>query len=53
MRFFIALDLPLEIIQEVKKIQEELPVFAGKKIEFNNLHLTLKFLGETDEKKIN
>ena len=52
MRAFIALDLPAEIIKEVKKIQEVLPEFVGKKIESENLHLTLKFLGEVSEDKI-
>ena len=52
MRCFIALDLPKEIIEKIKKIQKQLPEFIGKKTEANNLHLTLKFLGETDEEKI-
>ncbi len=45
MRCFISIDLPEKIIQEIKKIQEELPEFIGKKTETENLHLTLKFLG--------
>ena len=52
MRCFIALDLPVEIIKEIKKIQKELPEFIGKKTESENLHLTLKFLGEVSEEKI-
>jgi|SRR3989344_279736 len=52
MRCFIALDLPVEIIKEIKKIQKELPEFIGKKTESENLHLTLKFLGEVSKEKI-
>jgi 2'-5' RNA ligase len=46
MRVFIAIDLPEEIKQEVEKIQNKLLGFDGKKTEIENLHLTLKFLGE-------
>jgi 2'-5' RNA ligase len=48
-RTFIALDLPREIINEVERVQEELKkknIFHGKLTEPENLHLTLKFLGE-------
>ncbi|MBI2056762.1 RNA 2',3'-cyclic phosphodiesterase [Candidatus Pacearchaeota archaeon] len=36
----------------MKKIQDALPEFVGKKIEPENLHLTLKFLGEIDDNKV-
>ncbi len=52
MRCFISIDIPENIKKEIKKIQEKLPEFSGKKIEGNNLHLTLKFLGEVSEEKI-
>src|SRR3989344_6405757 len=52
MRAFISLDLPAEIIKEIKKIQNALPDFVGKKTESENLHLTLKFFGEISEEKI-
>ncbi len=52
MRTFIAIEIPEHIKKEIVKIQDELPVFNGKKTEYENLHLTLKFLGEVDEKKI-
>ena len=52
MRTFIAIDLPEEIKKEVKKIQDNLPEFSGKKAELENLHLTLKFLGEIDDDKV-
>ncbi len=52
MRTFIAIDIPESIKKEIIKIQKQLPKFAGKKTEAESLHLTLKFLGEVDEKKI-
>lgn len=54
-RCFIALDLPVEIKQEVARIQEELEqenLFSGKFIQVQNMHLTLKFLGEIDAEKV-
>lgn len=53
MRTFIAIDIPEKIKKEILKIQEQLPEFFGKKTEKENLHLTLKFLGEISEEKIN
>ena len=41
-----------EIKKEIKKIQDLLPEFSGKKTELQNLHLTLKFLGEIKEKDV-
>src|SRR3990167_5476735 len=52
MRVFISLNIPKEIKNEIKKIQNKLPEFNGKITEENNLHLTLKFLGEISEQKI-
>ncbi len=52
MRCFISIDIPENIKKEIKKIQDYLPEFFGKKTEVENLHLTLKFLGEVDEKEI-
>ncbi len=54
-RCFIALDLPREAINEIKRIQDIIKkknLFAGKFIEPENLHLTLKFLREIDEEKV-
>lgn len=51
MRCFIAIDIPEEIKEKIIKIQEKLPEFEGKKTEIENLHLTLKFLGEVDKEK--
>ena len=52
MRVFVAIDIPTELYKEIKKVQENLPNFIGKKIVPRNLHLTLKFIGEIDEKKV-
>ncbi len=55
MRTFIAVEIPekqkkiiWEFISEQKK--KNLPI---KWVEFENLHITLKFLGEIEEKKLN
>ena len=52
MRTFISIDIPEEVGDKIKNIQDALPEFYGKKTEHENLHLTLKFLGEIDEQKI-
>ncbi len=52
MRTFISIDIPEKIRLEIIKIQSQLPDFFGKKTEQENLHLTLKFLGEISEEKI-
>ncbi len=46
MRAFISINTPESIKQEILKIQKQLPEFKGKLTEKENLHLTLKFLGE-------
>lgn len=54
-RLFIAIDIPSKIIPQIVDIQKQLKFFAGKLTEPENLHLTLKFLGQTkadDEIKI-
>jgi 2'-5' RNA ligase len=54
-RCFIAFNLPKEFITEIKRLQElirEKKFFTGKFTEPENIHLTMKFLGEIDEKKI-
>lgn len=52
MRTFIAIDIPKNIKKEIVKIQDSLPEFIGKKTETENLHLTLKFLGEMNENSL-
>jgi RNA 2',3'-cyclic 3'-phosphodiesterase len=51
-RVFISIDIPEEIRKEIIKIQNNFPEFIGKKTESENLHLTLKFLGEISEDKL-
>ena len=54
-RVFISLKFPENIIEEIKKIQEKIEkenLFFGKFTEPKNLHLTLKFLGEIGDEKI-
>lgn len=55
-RCFIALNLPSEVINEIKKIQKlikDKSLFIGKFTDLENLHLTLKFLGEITDDKVN
>ncbi len=52
MRTFIAIEIPEKIKKEIVKIQKKLPEFKGKITEKENLHLTLKFLGEVNEEKL-
>lgn len=52
MRFFIAIDLPLELKQFLIEINSELKRFNGvKTVERENTHLTLLFLGEKPDFK--
>ncbi len=51
-RCFISINIPEEVVKKVQEIQEKLPEFRGKKTEKENLHLTLKFLGEISNEKI-
>lgn len=53
-RAFICVDFPDEIIKEITRVQSVLEKrpFTGKLTEPENLHLTLKFLGEVDREKL-
>ena len=54
-RCFIAVNFPREVINEIKRIQIQIKnknLFIGRFTEPENLHLTLKFLGEIDDEKI-
>ena len=53
-RTFICIEFPSEVIKEIIKLQSLIPKkkFTGKLTEPENLHLTLKFLGEIDENKL-
>lgn len=53
MRTFIAIELPAEIRDSLARIEERLKATQAdvKWVEPKNIHLTLKFLGEIDEKQ--
>jgi 2'-5' RNA ligase len=53
MRTFIAIELPREIKDALGKLQARLKASGAdvKWVKPENIHLTLKFLGETDEEK--
>jgi len=54
-RCFVALDLPRDVIREISKTQKlikEKKLFDGKLVDSENLHLTLKFLGEISKEEI-
>lgn len=51
MRLFVAIELPKEISKELVKLQERLkPHITGSFVE--EFHLSLKFMGEVDETKL-
>jgi 2'-5' RNA ligase len=52
MRTFIAVEISEEARGNITKIQKELPSDKIKIVNPELIHITLKFLGETDEKKI-
>lgn len=54
MRLFIAIELPSEIKQGIAKVQEDLrnTGAAANWTRPEGIHLTLKFLGEVDESKV-
>lgn len=55
MRTFIAIELPKDIKDRLAGLQEQLKA-SGADVKWvgpNNIHLTLKFLGEIDEAKLN
>ncbi len=55
MRCFISIELPKEVTAEIKNIQSDLEsknLFHGSFAKEENLHLTLKFLGEISNAQI-
>jgi len=53
-RAFVCIEFPDEAVREITRVQEVLGngKFSGKMTEPENLHLTLKFLGEIDDEKL-
>ena len=51
MRAFIAIDIPEEMQEKIREIQEGLREFVTGSFQKGNFHLTLKFLGEIKEAK--
>ena len=54
-RAFIAIEFPDNVIKEIARLQQLIQKnqkFTGKLTELENLHLTLKFLGEIDKEKL-
>ena len=50
MRCFIGIDLSVEATKEIERLQRIIkPHFVGKTTSSENLHLTLKFLGEIED----
>lgn len=53
MRLFIAIQIPKDIREDIVRIEQSLSaLFRAKWVGFDNIHLTLKFLGEIDEKRL-
>ncbi len=55
MRTFISLKFSEEVINYIRQLQEQIKkenLFEGKFTGLENLHLTLKFLGEINEEKL-
>ncbi|AGK60507.1 2-5 RNA ligase [Archaeoglobus sulfaticallidus PM70-1] len=54
MRLFVAVDLSENVREEVYRLTRSFTPFNGvKTVEKENLHITLKFLGEVKESKLN
>ncbi len=52
MRCFVALDLPLRLREAIAELQKDVSEPALKPVEPENLHITLKFLGDVPEGNI-
>jgi len=57
LRLFLAVDLPLALLQSVASGVEKLKKSVGRRLRFRwlaaeNIHITLKFLGEVEERQL-
>lgn len=52
MRLFIAVDIPDEVKSYFADVQKQIPDFKGKLVSKEHMHLTLKFLGEFADNKL-
>ena len=53
MRLFVAVDIPSFLKDKLSVLLEELSIFKNvKSVEKNNLHITLCFLGDLDQKEV-
>lgn len=55
LRLFIAVEIPIEVIDIIQEIQfflRKKEIFKGTFVKSDNLHLTLKFLGDTSDELI-
>lgn len=52
MRSFVAIDLPEEIKEKIKEVQKDFSFEGLKLVDPSILHITLKFLGDVEEWKI-
>ncbi len=52
MRLFLAVDIPEELKANIMNVRNELTGYDTKLVEKENLHFTLKFLGEVSEGKM-
>lgn len=53
MRCFISIEMPESIRNELLRVQEGLPDAIMKRVEPQNMHLTLAFLGELTDLEVN
>lgn len=51
MRLFVAIEVPEAIKEKMGNLGKELPSEGLKKVDVQNMHITLKFLGEVEEEK--
>ncbi|WP_456371508.1 RNA 2',3'-cyclic phosphodiesterase [Methanocaldococcus sp.] len=53
MRLFIAIDIPEKLKEKIANFQKQIKMKGIKLVEKENLHITVKFLGEVDENLLN